>query len=113
MTAGYWYAPVPEGMDVRYGDTFAWKASVPSEKSYSLKIPLAALREDTGGNYCLVVEEESSPLKTVKRARRVDVSVLKKNGEEAAVDGVLEKTDRVIVSSEKYVEEGDQVRIKD
>ena len=113
VTAGYWYAPVPEGMDVRYGDTFAWKASVPSEKSYSLKIPLAALREDTGGNYCLVVEEESSPLGTVKRARRVDVSVLKKNGEEAAVDGVLEKTDRVIVSSEKYVEEGDQVRIKD
>lgn len=48
----------------------------------------------------------------MKKAERVDVTVLEKNGEEAAVEAALENTDQVIVGSEKYVEEGDQVRIK-
>lgn len=109
----FWNAAAPEGMNVGNGDTFTWKASVPSEKSYENKIPLSALREDMTGNYCLVVTEEASVLGTVKKAKRVNVTVLKKNGEEAAVEGELEKTDQVIVSSEKYVEEGDQIRIKD
>ena len=111
-SAGFWYAPVPEGTEAGYGDTFTWKIQVPSKQNYSCKIPLAALREDTKGNYCLVVTEESSALGTVKKAERVDVTVLEKNGEEAAVEAVLENTDQVIVGSEKYVEEGDQVRIK-
>lgn len=111
-SAGFWYAPVPEGTEAGYGDTFTWKIQVPSKQNYSCKIPLAALREDTKGNYCLVVTEESSALGTVKKAERVDVTVLEKNGEEAAVEAALENTDQVIVGSEKYVEEGDQVRIK-
>ena len=111
-SAGFWYAPVPEGTEAGYGDTFTWKIQVPSKQNYSCKIPLTALREDTKGNYCLVVTEESSALGTVKKAERVDVTVLEKNGEEAAVEAALENTDQVIVGSEKYVEEGDQVRIK-
>lgn len=111
-SAGVWYAQVPEGTEVSYGDTFTWKIQVPSKQNYSCKIPLTALREDTKGNYCLVVTEESSALGTVKKAERVDVTVLEKNGEEAAVEAALENTDQVIVGSEKYVEEGDQVRIK-
>ena len=58
------------------------------------------------------MSEESSALGTVQKAERVPVTVLEKNSEEAAVDSVLEKTDQVIVGSEKYVEEGDQIRIK-
>lgn len=111
-SAGFWYAQVPEGTEADYGDTFTWKIQVPSKQNYSCKIPLTALREDTKGNYCLVVTEESSALGTVKKAERVDVTVLEKNGEEAAVEAALENTDQVIVGSEKYVEEGDQVRIK-
>lgn len=110
--AGVWYAPVPEGTEVSYGDTFTWKVQVPSEQNYDCKIPLTALREDSQGNYCLIVSEESSVLGTVQKAERVPVTVLEKNSEEAAVDSVLEKTDQVIVGSEKYVEEGDQIRIK-
>ena len=111
-SAGVWYAPVPEGTEVSYGDTFTWKVQVPSEQNYDCKIPLTALREDSQGNYCLIVSEESSALGTVQKAERVPVTVLEKNSEEAAVDSVLEKTDQVIVGSEKYVEEGDQIRIK-
>ena len=110
--AGVWYAPVPEGTEVSYGDTFTWKVQVPSEQNYDCKIPLTALREDSQGNYCLIVSEKSSALGTVQKAERVPVTVLEKNSEEAAVDSVLEKTDQVIVGSEKYVEEGDQIRIK-
>ncbi|MBM6752619.1 hypothetical protein H6A65_14160 [Mediterraneibacter glycyrrhizinilyticus] len=58
------------------------------------------------------MSEESSALGTVQKAERVPVTVLEKNSEEAAVDSVLEKIDQVIVGSEKYVEEGDQIRIK-
>ena len=111
-SAGVWYAPVPEGTEVSYGDTFTWKVQVPSEQNYDCKIPLTALREDSQGNYCLIVSEESSALGTVQKAERVPVTVVEKNSEEAAVDSVLEKTDQVIVGSEKYVEEGDQIRIK-
>lgn len=111
-SAGVWYAPAPEGTEVSYGDTFTWKIQVPSEQNYSCKIPLTALREDSQGNYCLIVSEESSALGTVRKAERVPVTVLEKNSEEAAVESVLEKTDQVIVGSEKYVEEGDQIRIK-
>lgn len=111
-SAGVWYAQVPEGTEVSYGDTFTWKIQVPSEQNYSCKIPLTALREDSQGNYCLIVSEESSALGTVRKAERVPVTVLEKNSEEAAVESVLEKTYQVIVGSEKYVEEGDQIRIK-
>ena len=103
---------MPEGTEVSYGDTFTWKVQVPSEQNYDCKIPLTALREDSQGNYCLIVSEESSALGTVQKAERVPVTVLEKNSEEAAVDSVLEKTDQLIVGSEKYVEEGDQIRIK-
>lgn len=110
---GFWYSSLPEGVSAGYGDTFTWKAQVPSAGSYDYKIPLAALREDTSGNYCLIVSEEESALGTVKKAKRVDVTVLEKNGEEAAVEAELEKADQVIAASEKYVEEGDRIRIKE
>ena len=57
---GFWYSSLPEGMSAGYGDTFTWKAQIPSARSYDYKIPLAALREDTAGNYCLIVSEAAS-----------------------------------------------------
>lgn len=111
-TVYVWYAPAPEGTEVSYGTEFTWETKVDSERAYDSKIPLAALREDSKGSYCLIITEEESMLGTVKKAKRVDLTVLDKDEKEAAVEGVLEKADQVIVSSEKYVEEGDQVRIK-
>ena len=51
-------------------------------------------------------------LGTVQTARRVPVTVLEKDSENAAVESTLKDTDQVIVTSEKYVQEGDRVRIK-
>lgn len=106
-----WYAHLPGDQEGIYQKTYRWKAAVETEEEYEQMIPLAALREDTGGNYCLVLKESSGALGTVRTAKKVLVTVLKKDGERAAVTSSLKKEDEIIVSSEKYVEEGDQVRI--
>ena len=52
-------------------------------------------------------------LGTVQTAKRVSVTVLEKDAQKAAVTSVLKESDQIIVSSEKYVEEGDRIRIKE
>ena len=107
-----WYAPLPENATADSGDTFEWTVQSGSEKEYEQLIPLSALREDSDGAYCLIISDEESMLGTVQTARRVPVTVLEKDSENAAVTSSLKDTDQVIVSSEKYVGEGDRVRIR-
>lgn len=107
-----WYAPLPENAAVGSGDSFEWTVSSDSEKEYEQMIPLSALREDSSGAYCLVISEEETMLGAVQTARRVSVTVLEKDAANAAVESSLKDTDKVIVSSEKFVQEGDRVRIK-
>ena len=107
----FWYAPLPERVEGVYNKAFTWKAEVESEEEYEQKIPLSALREGTDGTYCLILAESSGMLGTIQSAKRVPVSVLEKDSESAAVIAELTRGDQIIVSSEKYVEEGDQVRI--
>ena len=52
-------------------------------------------------------------LGSVQVAKRVPVRVLEKDKKSAAVASTLRDTDKIIVSSEKYVEEGDRIRIKE
>lgn len=107
-----WYAELPENTTVNSGESFEWMVQSGSEKEYEQLIPLSALREDSNGAYCLIISEEESMLGTVQTARRVPVTVLEKDSENAAVTSSLKDTDQVIVSSEKYVGEGDRVRLK-
>lgn len=107
-----WYANLPENTAANSGDSFDWTVQSDSEKEYEQIIPLSALREDANGAYCLIISEEESMLGTVQTARRVPVTVLEKDAENAAVTSSLKDTDQVIVSSEKYVGEGDRVRLK-
>lgn len=109
----YWYAPLPEDTEVQGGDSFTWKIERPSEKEYEQIIPLGALREGVGDTYCLILSEEERMLGTVQTARRVPVTVLQKDAENAAVTSSLKNTDQIIISSEKYVKEGDRVRLKE
>lgn len=108
-----WYAALPENATAAAGENFTWTVEATSEKEYEQMIPLGALRESTDGAYCLVLSEESNMMGTVLKAKRVPVTVLEKDTKSAAVTSSLKDTDRVIVSSEKYVEEGDQVRLKE
>lgn len=109
----YWTSPLPENVKVQNGDSFTWSIEAPSEKEYEQIIPLEALREDMNEAYCLVLAEEEQMLGTVQVARRVPVTVLKKDAKSAAVTSGLTPDDQVIASSEKYVSEGDRVRLRE
>lgn len=106
-----WYAVLPDETKGTYNQAFSWSAEVETAQEYEQKIPLTALRETTEGAYCLVLTDASSMLGTVQKAKRVPVQILEKDGDNAAVASELSIEDQIIVTSEKYVEEGDQVRI--
>lgn len=109
----FWSASLPDGMVAAYNETFIWKAEIETEEEFDQIIPQSALREAASGYYCLVLSEETGMLGTVQAAKKVNVNVIKKDGEKAAVEGGLKRDSQIIVSSDKYVEEGDQVRIKE
>ena len=108
-----WYARLPENTAAENGNAFSWNVNSSSDQEYEQLIPLTALREDSTGAYCLILSEEKNMLGRVQTARRIPVTVLEKDAQKAAVTSTLQGTDQIIVSSEKYVEEGDRVRIKE
>lgn len=109
----FWYAPLPDNTEVKGTETFTWNTESATEKEYEQIIPLSALREDVSEAYCLIVSEEKHMLGTIQTAKRVPVTVLGKDGEKAAVTSILREEDKLITASEKYVQEGDRVRIKE
>ncbi len=108
-----WYARLPENTAAGNGNTFTWNVNAASDQEYEQIIPLSALREDTAGAFCLILSEEKSMLGTVRTAKRIPVTVLEKDAQKAAVTSTLKESDQIIASSEKYVEEGERVRIKE
>ena len=108
-----WYARLPENTAAGNGNTFTWNVNAASDQEYEQIIPLSALREDTAGAFCLILAEEKSMLGTVQTAKRIPVTVLEKDAQKAAVTSTLKESDQIIASSEKYVEEGERVRIKE
>ena len=83
-------------------------------KKYGTCVPLAALRQGDGDSYyILVVTEKESVLGEELTAKKVDVKVEKRDGEYAAVsDGSLGRNDKIIIDSNKTVEDGDRVRLE-
>lgn len=83
-------------------------------KKYGTCVPLAALRQGDGDNYyVLVVTEKETVLGEELTAKKVDVKVEKKDGEYAAVtEGALGRNDKIIIDSNKIVEDGDRVRLE-
>ena len=83
-------------------------------KKYGTCVPLAALRQGDGDSYyILVVTEKETVLGEELTAKKVDVKVEKRDGEYAAVsDGSLGRNDKIIIDSNKKVEDGDRVRLE-
>lgn len=83
-------------------------------KKYGTCVPLAALRQGDGDSYyILVVTEKETVLGEELTAKKVDVKVEKRDGEYAAVsDGSLGRNDKIIIDSNKRVEDGDRVRLE-
>ncbi len=83
-------------------------------KKYGTCVPLAALRQGEGSDYyVLVVTEKETVLGEELTAKKVDVKVEKRDGEYAAVtEGTLGRNDKIIIDSNKTVEDGDRVRLE-
>ncbi|HEX3077004.1 MAG TPA: hypothetical protein VHQ24_09085, partial [Lachnospiraceae bacterium] len=83
-------------------------------EQYDVIIPIQALRMDAkGNNYVLVTREKNTVLGNELTAFRIDITLLDKDGISAAIEGGLLPTDPLIISSSKYIEEGDRVRINE
>lgn len=83
-------------------------------KKYGTCVPIAALRQGDNNNYyILVVSEKETVLGEELVAKKIDVKVEKKDGEFAAInDGAISRSEKVIVDSNKTIEDGDRVRLE-
>lgn len=83
-------------------------------KKYGTCVPIAALRQgDNNSYYILVVSEKETVLGEELVAKKIDVKVEKKDGEFAAInDGAISRSEKVIVDSNKTIEDGDRVRLE-
>lgn len=79
--------------------------------AYDLTIPIDALRQDNQGTYVLLVEERNTILGKELKAVRLNVTVLAKTTEKAAIEGGISTQDRIIVGSIKNIEAESTVRM--
>lgn len=81
-------------------------------QKYGTSVPIAALRQgDSSDYYILVISEKETVLGKELIAKKIDVKVEKKDGEFAAIkDGIIGRGEKVIVDSNKTIEDGDRVR---
>lgn len=81
---------------------------------YDTCVPIAALRQDGNGQtYVLVLGAQDTVLGAVTVARRVDVTILERDSQKAAVEGSLAPEDQLIVSSSKPIQDGNRVVARD
>ena len=107
-----WYAPLPE-VSYRVGTGVTYRYSRKSENSYERLLPLSALRESAGNSYILTAEIKQGILGESYTAVKVNVTVLEKDDHLVAVETNLSKDAKIITESNKYVKEGDRVRLSE
>ncbi|MDR2590866.1 MAG: HlyD family secretion protein [Oscillospiraceae bacterium] len=82
-------------------------------ENYNIVVPNGAIRSDTNGTFVLVIESRSSPLGNRYVATRADVNVLASDDTQTAVSGALTGWDFIILTSNRPIEPGMQVRLVD
>lgn len=84
-----------------------------SEK-YATTLPLSAIHAEQSKYFVYVLEKEDTVLGEETVARKVNVSIVEKNGEYAALsDGSLSEDDSAIVESDTMLANGEKVRLKE
>lgn len=107
-----WYAAV-EKEERRAGTTLTYEYSQKSESSYDSLVPLSALHESGNQVYVLAAEVRSGIMGDSYEAVVIPVTVLEKDDTNAAVKGSFSDDSLLIVGSNKYVKEGDRVRVSE
>lgn len=93
------------------GELVSMKAVLESQ-TYSCTVPLTALLQENGKMFVLILDTEDTILGEQYVARKVEVDVLDKNADYAALDGSALSTDsQIITDTDRYVEAGDRVRL--
>lgn len=107
-----WFAPV-EDAGYRMGTALTYKYSKESVNEYEKIIPLTALRESQGSTHVLIAEVRPGILGDSYEAVKMSVTVLEKDDNQAAVQASLTRDSLIITESNKYVKEGDRIRISE
>lgn len=84
-----------------------------SDKQYWTCVPIGAVRPESGGYYVLVLQDRNTILGTQTVARKQTVTIMDKDKNYAAIEGIYEQNARIVVSAGKPVNDGDMVRIDD
>ncbi|MBE6569919.1 MAG: HlyD family efflux transporter periplasmic adaptor subunit [Ruminococcaceae bacterium] len=79
---------------------------------YDTVLPNSAIREDSEGKFVLVVESKKTPLGIRYTAVRKDIEVIISDNTKSAVSGI-NYSEFVIISSQKPLDNGQQVRLAD
>ena len=91
------------------------KATLNHEKKseeYRSVVPLAAVRGGEGDYYVLTVGEAKGVLGVQKTALKVEINVIEKDNNNAAIEGGVADDDLIIFKSNKTIAEGDRVRVQ-
>lgn len=96
--------------EVSAGDSYTLSIGEQSS-NYDLVVPTSCIREDSNGNFILIIESKSTPLGNRYYARRVDVEIITSDDTKSAIAGALEGYEYVITTTTKPVEENQQVRL--
>lgn len=95
------------------GETATMKV-VQESSNYSCTVPLSALRQENNKYYVLVAETRDTVLGEQLTAVKEEVKVLEKNEKDAALEsGSLKEDTQIISDTDRYVEAGDRVRLKE
>ncbi|MDE7436094.1 MAG: hypothetical protein K2N01_09810 [Lachnospiraceae bacterium] len=93
------------------GETLSMTYVMESRK-YETVVPLSALYQENQQYYVYIADAQNTLLGEAYVTRRMDVEVLEKNGEYAALTpSALDSDDKVITQTDRYVEAGERVRL--
>lgn len=98
--------------DVNVGSDLTVSVGQRSQE-YDYVVPNSALRSDSNGDFVLVITAKNSPLGNRYIATRVDVTKIAGDDTNTAVTGALNRGDFVITTSNRPIENGQQVRMQD
>lgn len=82
-----------------------------ASKKYDTCVPLGALHSDGGKYYVYVVNEKDTILGTETAVDKVQVDILDKNNEQAAIEGSFSWGQKFVLTSSKTLRNGDRVRL--
>ena len=84
-----------------------------TNSEYDFCIASSAINEDNAGTFVYLIDEVRSPFGNRYTVRRVDVEVLATDGAVSAILGSGLDQGRIVIRSEKALEDGQRVRLED